>query len=58
MKTNRKYLITILDEMFGALTGEFIATSENNAKAEAKEYYALELDCDAQDIKIIKSKEV
>lgn len=54
--TTTKYKITIEDEMFGKLSGEFHATSEKEAIKEAKEFYAHELDTTEDYIEIVSVK--
>jgi len=56
MTTNdKKYKVTVTDNFFGKeLTGEFIASTEQEAIAEAKDYYAMSLDTEPNEITIIK----
>jgi hypothetical protein len=47
------YKITINDEMFGNLSGEFTGFTEQNAIDQAKEFYASELDTTEDCIEIV-----
>ena len=53
-----KYKITIDDGFFGPLTGQFIATSEEEAVKEAKDFYAHELDTFLEDIEIVSVEQI
>ena len=48
-----KYKITICDELFGELTGEFFAKTKTQALAEAQEFYAVENGTDPENIQIV-----
>ncbi len=48
------YSITIVDEIFGEFTGDFIATSQDEAILDAREFYAYEMDTQPEEIEIIK----
>ena len=47
------YSITIIDEMFGEFTGEFEAGTFEEACMDAKEFYALEMDTNSEEIEIL-----
>lgn len=47
------YRITIQDTMFGEFTGEFEADTFEEACMDAKEFYALEMDTNPEEIEIL-----
>lgn len=49
----RTFRITIDDEMFGAMTGEFFGETEKDAIRTCKEFYALANDTNPWDVDII-----
>lgn len=53
------YKITIKDTFFKQeLTGEFNGETEYDAKKEAKEFYALELDTNPENIIVLSTKKI
>lgn len=49
-----KYVITVYDDFFATnLSGDFFAETEEDAKQEAKEFYAQELDTFENDVEIV-----
>ena len=55
----RTYLVTVHDDFNKvSLTGKFEGLDETFAASEAQLYYAYELDCEPQDVKVIDVKEV
>lgn len=55
----RTYRVTIHEDFHNVtLTGEFIADNEDEATEKAQILYAIELDCDPDDIKIVEVEEI
>ncbi len=52
------FKITIKDDLFGKLTGEFYANSQEKAVADAKEFYAHENDTYENAIEILSVDEI
>lgn len=49
----KKFQITVYDDFFDkSFSGEFVAENEDQARNEAKEFYAQELDTDPHEIAI------
>jgi len=55
---NMKYKIKIDDGFFGPFTGQFIANSKEEAVKEAKDFYSLELDTNADYIEILSMEQL
>ena len=52
------FKITIADELFGQLAGEFVAPTEEQAIREAKEFYAHENDTTEEHVEIVSVENV
>jgi hypothetical protein len=52
------YKVTIQDEILGIMSGEFAASSSEEAEKFAKEYYSEQLGTYEQEIEILETKQL